>query len=234
MPIELIVNNTSYQYPVQGEDPGWGGEATGWASGVTSVLNSLLTDDDIVQTLFTIQNNVSVASNITGLAFDKTSARAATTSYSIYRKGVTTGSITAIASGGGNLADITATAHGLITGQTVTLSLTDSTPVVDGDYVITVLDVNTFQIDAGSPITIPGTTGSFTQLNEFVETGLIRVMFRNDSDEWDIQRDYAGDDTGVVMTINNNGQVQYTSTNIAGATYTAEMKFRASALQQDI
>lgn len=85
MPKTLIVNNTPYAYPTSGDEPGWGGDATGWASGVTDVLNDLLGPDDILQTAFNITNNVSVAEDITGLAFNAASVRAADIDYSVFR-----------------------------------------------------------------------------------------------------------------------------------------------------
>lgn len=85
MPKVLIVNNTPYAYPTSGDEPGWGGEATGWATGVTEVLNDLLGPDDIIQTAFTIANNQSSAVNITGLVFNTASVRSAVIDYSIFR-----------------------------------------------------------------------------------------------------------------------------------------------------
>ena len=85
MPKVLIVNNTPYNYPTSGDEPGWGGDATGWASGVTEVLNDLLGPDDILETAFNIANNQSSAANVTGLIFNTASVRAAEITYSIYR-----------------------------------------------------------------------------------------------------------------------------------------------------
>lgn len=46
------------------------------------------------------------------------------------------------------------------------------------------------------------------------------------SSSWEITTSYVGDDTGIVFTITNAGQIQYTSTNITGFTSNA-MRFRA-------
>lgn len=95
MSVTLTVNNTPYEYPASGDEPGWGEAATGWAQEVTDVLNSILTSDDILQTTFTVANNISVATNVTGLSFNIASARAAFVEYSIYRKSDSTTSGTA-------------------------------------------------------------------------------------------------------------------------------------------
>lgn len=85
MPIELIVNNQPYNYPLPGDPPGWGQDASGWAEAVTLALQDLQSPTDIPQTTFTVSNNVSSASNVTGLAFNTGLVRAAFIKYSIYR-----------------------------------------------------------------------------------------------------------------------------------------------------
>lgn len=53
----------------------------------------------------------------------------------------------------------TSTPHGLANGASVAISLTDSTPVIDGVYTIYQVTSNTFKIDVTSPVTIAGTEG---------------------------------------------------------------------------
>lgn len=81
----LTVANNVYAYPDPGTDPGWGESATAWAQAVTDVLNTLLAPGDILETSFAIANNVSVDTNINGLAFDNSTIRAANIAYSVYR-----------------------------------------------------------------------------------------------------------------------------------------------------
>jgi hypothetical protein len=57
MAITLIVNNTPFDYPEQGEQQPWGEAASGWASEVTSVLNSLKGPSDLLETSSTILSN---------------------------------------------------------------------------------------------------------------------------------------------------------------------------------
>lgn len=85
MPKTLVINGTAYQYPIPGEDPNWGDDGTGWAEAVTDALATLLGAGDILQTTFTITNNISVADNVNGLLFDPGVTRAANIDYSIYR-----------------------------------------------------------------------------------------------------------------------------------------------------
>jgi hypothetical protein len=80
-----------------------------------------------------------------------------------------TSSIAAI--GPGTITDISATnptvitsaAHGLETGRYVIISSTDSVPVIDGQYQVTVIDANTFSIPVS--VQVEGTTGFFSTLN---------------------------------------------------------------------
>ena len=66
-----------------------------------------------------------------------------------------TGTITAISAT--NPTTITSAAHGLVSGDQVIISGSNSTPSVDGTYTITVTGVNTFTIQVN--VSTPGTTG---------------------------------------------------------------------------
>jgi len=79
----LIVNNTSFNYPTEGEPPGWGQETTGWAEEVTNVLGTLQASGDILQTTFSIP--LTGSGNVSGLLFDTGVVRSAEIKYSVYR-----------------------------------------------------------------------------------------------------------------------------------------------------
>lgn len=86
----LTVNNTPYSYPTPGDEPGWGSEATGWATGVTNVLADLLGPNDIIETAFNVANNQISVSDVVGLLFNSASVRAAEINYSIFRVSAST------------------------------------------------------------------------------------------------------------------------------------------------
>lgn len=86
MPLLTIAGNT-YSYPDPGTEPGWGEDATGWASAVTQVLGTLIGPGDILETSFTIQDNISSYTLIGGMRFDSAFVRAANISYAINRNG---------------------------------------------------------------------------------------------------------------------------------------------------
>jgi hypothetical protein len=82
---ELVVNNQTFDYPTDNQDPGWGQDASDWAAEVTDVLNTILAPGDILQTTFDINDNQSSPTSVQGLAFDSSVSRSANITYSIYR-----------------------------------------------------------------------------------------------------------------------------------------------------
>lgn len=77
------------------------------------------------------------------------------------------GSITAIDFLSTNATQITSVGHQLTTGQTIVISGSDSSPNVNGTWVVTVLDDDTFTIPVQIATTGTGTTGTFTCSNQF-------------------------------------------------------------------
>lgn len=65
-----------------------------------------------------------------------------------------------------------------------------------------------------------------TDTNELAETGTIRLVYKDTADTWFIDQTYAGEDSGVTFTVTSGGQVQYTSTNVSGASYVGSMLFK--------
>jgi hypothetical protein len=85
MSTPLTIAGTTFNYPDSGENPNWAQEASSWAAAVTEAINTLLAPGDILQTSFSIDNNIAVATNINGLLFDSGTVRAANVSYTVYR-----------------------------------------------------------------------------------------------------------------------------------------------------
>jgi hypothetical protein len=83
--VTLIVNNIPFDYPEQGEPAPWGEAATGWATEVTRVLNSVNGPADILESSATILNNQTVFQNIPGLFFDTAIVRSFIVNGNIYR-----------------------------------------------------------------------------------------------------------------------------------------------------
>lgn len=81
----LTIGNQPFAYPNPGEEAGWGEDATGWAKAVTDLLATLVTTGDILQTSFAVQNNISVAEDVTGMFFDSGTVRSAQITYAVHR-----------------------------------------------------------------------------------------------------------------------------------------------------
>ena len=85
MSVTLVVNNIPFDYPEQGEQAPWGEAATGWATEVTKVLNSVSGPSDILESSSTILNNQTTFQNIPGLFFDTALVRSFTVTGNVYR-----------------------------------------------------------------------------------------------------------------------------------------------------
>lgn len=70
-----------------------------------------------------------------------------------------------------------------------------------------------------------------TDSAEINESGTISIQYYSNSGTWDIGQDYIGD-ASTVFSITNAGQVQYTSSNLAGLNYEGTITFRAKTLDQ--
>jgi hypothetical protein len=82
--------------------------------------------------------------------------------------GSLSGTITSVSTG--PLVNITSNAHGLITGRTILLSGINSSPVVNGEFTVTVIDTNNFTVSPGFTVLSPGTTGTFsTVISDFAD-----------------------------------------------------------------
>lgn len=87
--LRLTVAGTTYEYPEPGQDPNWSQGPTDWAAAVTNVLNNILGPGDILETTFSIANNVSVAQNVNGFLFDSGTVRGAELTATVYRTSTT-------------------------------------------------------------------------------------------------------------------------------------------------
>lgn len=74
-----------------------------------------------------------------------------------------------------------------------------------------------------------------TDTNELSETGELFLVYKNGGtigSKWSIGRMFFGDDSGIVFTMSDSGQIQYTSTNVTGANYSGTMHFLGKATLQ--
>jgi hypothetical protein len=64
-----------------------------------------------------------------------------------------------------------------------------------------------------------------TALSALAQAGQLRGVFNTQSSTWFMSDDYSGQNSGVAFSILSSGQIQYTSSNIAGANYVGSMKY---------
>lgn len=70
-----------------------------------------------------------------------------------------------------------------------------------------------------------------TDTQELSEEGVLRVVYKNNAAVFELTQDSSGD-SGVSFQILPTGQVQYSSSLVAGVSYVGTMKFRAQTLEQ--
>jgi len=81
---DLVVNGITYKYPISGDDPGWGEEASDWAEAVTDLLSTFINAGDIIESSISLVNNQTTFIDVIGLSFDPATVRAASIFYSVY------------------------------------------------------------------------------------------------------------------------------------------------------
>lgn len=64
-----------------------------------------------------------------------------------------------------------------------------------------------------------------TSTQELASCGRLRGSFNTLAGVWSIANDYAGDNDGITFSVTALGQVQYTSTNVTGASYVGTLKY---------
>jgi hypothetical protein len=85
VPIPVVINGETFQYPEPNQLPGWGGQATDAFVALANVVNGVVGPYDILNTVSNIANNVTTPTLIPGLAFSPVVITGATVNYNVYR-----------------------------------------------------------------------------------------------------------------------------------------------------
>ena len=85
---DLRINGKVIPYPDDGSEPGWGENASTWASEVSTVLDSISGLGTISETQVTLENNLIEANkkSVSGLVFNQNLTTSSTIYYRISRK----------------------------------------------------------------------------------------------------------------------------------------------------
>ena len=70
-----------------------------------------------------------------------------------------------------------------------------------------------------------------TNSNELSEVGHLYGTYKSSAGTWELNQSYAGS-SGITFSMTNGGQLQYTSSNMAGTGYVGKMKFKATSFLQ--
>ncbi len=82
---QLNVRGSIYNYPDPGASPGWGPDATDWATAITEVIATVLSATDILKSTAPIGDGVASPTDINAFQLDGNAVRAANASYVITR-----------------------------------------------------------------------------------------------------------------------------------------------------
>lgn len=82
---QLQIGSDIFNYPEQGENPGWGEEATAWAEAVTDALQDVQGPNDLLLTSATLVNNQATPADISGLLFNVAQVEAVEVDFFITR-----------------------------------------------------------------------------------------------------------------------------------------------------
>lgn len=85
MPKSLTIGSETYDFPVAGENSGWGENVTDWAEAVTDALSSVQGPADILTTTANILNNQTSFVNINSFSFSTATVKAFTAKYYVKR-----------------------------------------------------------------------------------------------------------------------------------------------------
>jgi hypothetical protein len=70
---------------------------------------------------------------------------------------------------------------------------------------------------------------------KLLKKGTLQIVYKNGGtvgSKWSVARVAFGDEAGVVFTMTDAGQGQYTSTDLSGTGYAGELRFQAAAILQ--
>lgn len=81
----LTIGSETFDFPINGQNSGWGEQVTDWAEAVTNALQTVQGPADILLTTANIINNQSTFVNINGFSFSTATVEAFTAEYYVLR-----------------------------------------------------------------------------------------------------------------------------------------------------
>lgn len=81
----LTVGNEVFEFPLEGENAGYGSEVTDWAEAVSDALATVQKPNDILLTTAAISNTATIDTNIVGFSFSTAEVKAIECRYLVTR-----------------------------------------------------------------------------------------------------------------------------------------------------
>ena len=81
----LTVGSEIFEFPLEGENAGWGSEITDWAEAVSDALATVQKPNDILLTTAAISNTAIIDTNIVGFSFSTAEVKAIECRYLVSR-----------------------------------------------------------------------------------------------------------------------------------------------------
>jgi hypothetical protein len=85
MPKNLTVGSEVFEFPLEGENAGYGSEVTDWAEAVSDALSTVQKPNDILLTTASISNSATSFTNIPGFSFSTAEVKAIQCRYFVSR-----------------------------------------------------------------------------------------------------------------------------------------------------
>lgn len=215
----VTIGGTTYQLPLNNQNPAWGEEMTDIIDALITQVNNLQGPNDIVESSATILNT-SGAKEITPFTFDSVNVRSFEATYNVSR--AMTKDITSYSGDGATTTVVVSGNHDIFTGDTITISGTGD---IDGTFAITRVDDTTFTIS--SAFNGASTGGQFNI--ELVESGVILGNYGLQG--WHISR-FRNGNARIDFDITTSGTITYTPDvlTVATGTHTGLIKYLAKTV----
>lgn len=228
--IPIQIQSQIIQFPASGDSPNYAPAIIQFAQAVAAALELVVGPFDVAPQTFVMTSNANTNVSLPNLTFPPSDVQGAIIQYSVLRQ--TMGASVSISNiSVGNPTTITTLSpHGLLTGDSTTISGSNSTPSVNGTYIVTVTGTNTFTIPVD--VTIAGNTGLLSGSLILSQTGQLIINYNSSfptNQKWAISNDFVGN-AQTTFTITDVGQLQFSTVLMSGPNYTGSVVYQAKAI----
>jgi hypothetical protein len=228
--IPITIQSTVINFPSSGSSPNWSEAVIQFAEAVAAALALVVGPFDVAPQTFVMTSNANTNVALPNLTFPPSDVQGAVIQYSVLRQ--TNGASISISNiSVGNPTTITTLSpHGLVTGDATTISGSNSTPSVNGTYIVTVMDAYNFTIPVD--VTVAGNTGLLAGSLVLSQTGQLIINYNSSfptNQKWAISNDFVGN-AEITFSVTDVGQLQFSTVLMSGPNYTGSVIYQAKAI----